>query len=225
MENKEAIIGNEFNKIKIMETIGRDKKHHLIVRCVCDCGNIFDGLYTKIKNGYTKSCGCLSKKALDDGRALNIKHRFSNSRFYQIWRGMKGRCSNENLKEYKNYGGRGIKVCDKWIEFLNFKEDMYETYLKHVVDFGEKDTTIERVDVNGNYELKNCTWATKKEQSNNQRTHGVQKQFIAISPNGVVYNNNNQMQFAKEHNLSNSKISSCLSGSRNHHKQWRFRYA
>lgn len=82
---------------------------------------------------------------------------------------MKTRCQSVNTKSYKSYGAYGIKVCDEWKQFLNFKDDMYESYLNHVEEYGEKETTIDRKDSNGNYCLENCSWATWKEQSQNKR--------------------------------------------------------
>jgi hypothetical protein len=90
---------------------------------------------------------------------------------YHIWSSMKSRCNNEKSTAYKNYGGRGIKVCDKWLRFKNFKKDMYESYLIHCEEFGKKNTSIDRINNNGNYELNNCKWATKKEQGNNKRNN------------------------------------------------------
>ena len=80
---------------------------------------------------------------------------------------MRSRCCNEKTEYFYHYGGRGIRVCDEWNEFINFKNDMYESYLKHADEFGEYETTLERMDVNGNYEKNNCTWATKMEQVRN----------------------------------------------------------
>lgn len=90
------------------------------------------------------------------------------SRFYQIWADMKRRCRNTNATGYSNYGGRGITVCDRWEPFENFRDDMYESYLAHASEHGERNTTIERKDINSPYSTDNCTWATKSEQNRNK---------------------------------------------------------
>jgi hypothetical protein len=85
--------------------------------------------------------------------------------------GMKKRCLLPTNGGYKNYGARGINVCERWLKFENFKEDMYESYLKHVEEFGEKNTSLDRIDVNGNYEPSNCRWVTLEEQNNNRNNN------------------------------------------------------
>lgn len=102
-------------------------------------------------------------KELGYRRAIERK----DERFFSIWRGMLNRCDNKNDA---NYGGRGIKVCKRWRVYANFEDDMWDSYSEHVHKFGEFDTTIDRINVNGNYEPSNCRWATKLVQGNNKRT-------------------------------------------------------
>lgn len=117
-------------------------------------------------------------------------------KFYAAWYNTIRRCTNLLNKDYANYGQRGIIVCTAWLDFINFKSDMYESYLSHVQESGKKQTSIDRINVNGNYEPSNCRWATWQQQRLNQRPIILksQKQFKAISPNGEEFISNNQTQ-------------------------------
>jgi len=100
-------------------------------------------------------------------------HGLAKTKFYKAWQCMKSRCLSSNDPSYVHYGARGIKVCDRWLGkdgFSHFKVDMYESYLKHVEEFGEKNTSFERIDPNNNYEPSNCKWATWNEQARTKRS-------------------------------------------------------
>lgn len=149
--------------------------------CICDCGN------KKIIKGVTlnlniiKSCGCGRRKMLIE---RNSTHGMTKTRFYKTWKSMRYRCYNKNASHYYNYGGRGISVCDDWNIFVNFKNDMYIKYLEHVKKFGEKNTSIDRIDVNGNYCKENCRWATISIQLSNKTNNRI----IEFSGNKMTIN-------------------------------------
>lgn len=108
-------------------------------------------------------------KHLGGEKSTGYLHGLSYSRIYCIWHGMKARCLNSKSKKYNLYGGRGIKVCKRWLKFENFRDDMYASYLKHVKKFGQKNTSLDRINPNKGYSHKNCRWATCAEQRENRR--------------------------------------------------------
>lgn len=99
---------------------------------------------------------------------FNTTHGDSLEVFYRKWRSIKARCKNKKFPSYKRYGGRGIKICDRWLKYENFKEDMYKSYLEHAKLYGKDNTTIERINNDGNYCKENCKWITWKEQYENK---------------------------------------------------------
>jgi len=133
----------------------------------CSCGNVISARRSNLINGHIQSCGCLSHELRVQRGKDNKIHGMEGTRFYRIWHGMKGRCLNPNDKDYPKYGG---KLCERWFEFLNFRNDLYNSYVKHVEEFGEENTSLDRFPNQiGNYELSNVRWATREEQQQNTR--------------------------------------------------------
>lgn len=157
------LMGMKFSRLFVKSEAGSNKKKLKQWLCVCDCGNEKVVAGSDLISGNTKSCGCLNIERI---RERSLKHghtkQYKLSPEYQSWRSMIKRCTQIKNVAYHNYGGRGIKVCDRWIErFENFFEDM-----------GKKPSpnqSLDRIDVNGNYEPGNCKWSTGFEQSRNQR--------------------------------------------------------
>lgn len=130
-------------------------KNRAVWKCLCDCGNERIVLGNYLVKGYSKSCGCHTKER-SYGQTKNPE--------YKIWRNMQKRCYDTKNEKYKDYGGRGIKVCERWlISFKNFLFDMGKRpSVKH---------TIDRINNDGNYEIENCRWATTKQQARNKRNN------------------------------------------------------
>lgn len=159
------LAGMRFGKLTVVERaenilVGKQSK--TAWWCKCDCGNETVVITQYLKKGDTKSCGCIQREATP-----NKRHGFSKTRLYGIWSGIIGRCCNSKNHAYHNYGGRGIRICEEWRnDFLAFYKWAYANGYREGL-------TIERKDVNGNYEPSNCIWATMQEQANNTRCNKI----------------------------------------------------
>lgn len=160
--------GDIIGKCVLLE-IFEIKSKYVKIKAKCECGSIFIARYDKIKNG--SGCGCRIGGQLKNDKTLMLKYRTKHgyamsgkvSSEYTTWLNIRNRCNDSKNKAYKLYGGRGIKVCERWLIFANFIADMgNKPSIKHSID---------RIDTNGNYEPGNCRWTTKLVQARNTRTN------------------------------------------------------
>lgn len=168
---QEDYIGKKFNRLTVLEEthklIGKDKNKVKYFICKCDCGKIVYERKSDVLKSRIKSCGCYRNdmtriRTLKHGHAKNGKH----TRIYRIWACMKSRCNDKKGIAYKDYGGRGICVCDEWNDSSAF--------IDWALANGYSDNlTLDRIDVNGNYEPSNCRWITNDAQQNNRRNNVI----------------------------------------------------
>ena len=154
MGAKKDLQGQRFGKLLVLEEDGRIGTN-VAWKCRCDCGNITRVKANSLLSGNSRSCGCGRIEAI-------TTHNQTGTPLFNVWRNIKERCTNENYRSYDNYGGRGIQICEEWQEFENFCKWAMENGYK-------KGLSIDRIDVNGNYEPNNCRWVTAKAQARNRR--------------------------------------------------------
>lgn len=168
MRTSKSRIGEKYGKLTIIREVepiicsnGQKRRRFL---CKCDCGNEKIVGFPNLCSGNTASCGCNYKEA-----AVRLRGKYNSglldSKLYGVWAGIKQRCYDPNKEHFDCYGGRGITVCDEW-------KDDFLTFYDWAINNGyQKGLTIDRINVNGNYEPNNCRWVDKKQQANNKRTN------------------------------------------------------
>lgn len=161
------ITGQKFGRLTVLKRMDRiDSQGRRLYECLCECGKVTYVNSHDLKNGSTKSCGCLGAELF---LSRITKHGAYKTRLYKVWGDMKNRCTNKNNDHYKDYGGRGITVCDDWMRFESFRDWAFSHGYDEYAKFGV--CTLDRIDVNGNYCPENCRWVDAKTQSNNKRTN------------------------------------------------------
>ena len=183
-KNREKIypdlLGKKFGRLTVVKRIPQEEreKPKKIWMCQCECGNFISLSADKLNRGHTQSCGCLKKEYKKKIGNLNKKYQHTDRRIYGIYRAMISRCYNPKSKAYERYGGRGIMVCNEWRG-----EFGYDYFYEWSVSNGYKENlTIDRINVNGNYEPENCRWITNQEQQYNKRTNNYAEYNGEIKP-------------------------------------------
>lgn len=192
------LTGQRFGRLVVASRSGINAHRAATWLCICDCGNKSIVATNHLKQKNTQSCGCM-RDAMSKERFT--KHGLNGTRVYRAWRHMHDRCGNPNNAQYKNYGGRGIAVCESWQDFQNFLDDMGQP---------PPGMSLERIDNNLGYCKSNCRWATAKEQSRNRRVNNY------ISYSGIT---KTMTEWAEEFGINPSTFSKRL------RKGWDFQKA
>ena len=156
------LTGMNFGRLTVLSMLGCDKRKHFSWLCRCECGNTKKVLGRCLREGITRSCGCLR---VESQNKSHVTHGMRNTPVYMVWRNMRGRCLNKNHKAYDDYGGRGIGISKEWEKF--------EVFFAEMGDRPSSKHTLERRDNMSGYSRENCYWATMLEQGRNKRNNRI----------------------------------------------------
>jgi hypothetical protein len=188
--------GQRFGLWTVLSQSGNAPRGAALWLCKCECGTERPVIGADLRGGKSTNCGCVGVSRIG---ALRRTHASSGTRLHRIWVNMRKRCLNRNDPSFGNYGGRGIAICQEWGQFSAFHD--------WAINCGYNESlSIERLDVNGNYEPTNCIWATAQAQSENRR-------FVAKAPNGRLW-----VHIARENGVSNAAYRSRLTDGWDHHQ-------
>lgn len=163
MKRPTDLTGQRFGRLVVKEYAGKNNLQRTQWRCQCDCGNETVVVAGSLMRGLTQSCGCYHREVV---HAMGVTHGDSATRLYKTWLSMKYRCCTPTCKDYDMYGGRGITVCEEWMQYERFRD--------WALSNGYDDSqTIDRIDVDGDYEPSNCRWVDMNYQANNKRSNYV----------------------------------------------------
>ena len=188
------MVGERFGRLTVIARVpppaylkDRYKKYLL---CKCDCGKEKTMYYYDVKSGKTRSCGCLLVESCRANGLKSKRYSPEKSRLKRIWSGMKARCTDAKIEHYRDYGGRGITICKEWLEFEKF-------YNWAIINGYTNTLTLDRENVNGNYEPANCRFITMKLQQNNRRNNV----FLEIDKKIMT-----ATQWAEEYNIPSATL-------------------
>ncbi len=168
MAERLDLTGQRFGRL-VVEARVEDRKKHKYWYCLCDCGVYTIVSHGNLRNGHTRSCGCLVRDTMGD---VSRSHGLSKTPIYRHWAKMNYRCNNPSATQYRHYGGRGIQICERWQSFENFYADMGDSF--------KPGLTLDRIDNDGNYEPSNCRWADQQTQCRHRRNSRV------LTVNGIT---------------------------------------
>ena len=213
--NFKDLVGKRFGRWTVIER-SANLNGRTMWKCICMCGNVREVSLYNLTSGHSKSCGCIR----EENRHKKAVHNGCDDRLYHVWSSMKQRCTNPNNSNYRNYGARGITVCSEWLhDYASFRS--WATENGYDESAPARGCTLDRIDVNGNYEPGNCRWVRRwSEQVKNRRPYKYashHKQVVRIASDGSTRRFNSMREAARETTgnvKSASSISACCRGER-----------